>query len=279
MIAKSIFCLFCIVILQCQSKIDESQIIAKVGDAVLTQDMIENQMSLEGVQPDQQSEFVERWIDRELLYLHAKSLGLHRSETLQWELERIEKEFLIQKLLDRTYADEIQISEDEIQAYYDANPELFQVSEDEVRVLHVVTESRDEANLALREIRAGKDFHEVAKERSKGMFASNGGDMGFINSNDVIREISRVIFRLRVNEVSNSIISSKFGFHIVKVIDKRSKGDVKSLPQVRTEIMQRIRVQKERSAYYDLLYRLRDKTKIFFNIPYSETTKTDTVSQ
>ncbi len=266
-------------IIQCSPKFDESEVIAKVGDAVLTQNIIEAQMALEGIQPDQQREFVERWIDRELLYMHSKSLGLHRSETLQWELERVEKEFLIQKLLDRTYAEEIKISEDEILKYYEANPELFQVNDDEVRVLHILTESRDEARLALREIKAGKNFKEVAKERSMGMFARNGGDMGFIKSNDVIPEISREVFRLPLNQVSNNIISSKFGYHIVKVTDKRSEGDVKSLDQVRNEIVQRIRVKKERSVYYDLLYRLRDKTKIYFTIPYAEVAKSDTVSQ
>ncbi len=250
----------------CGPSIDEADVVARVGDAVLTKEMIREFISLEGMMPDQENEFVERWIDRELLYKEAKLLGLHKSDDLKYELHLVEKEFLIQKLLDQSYTEQIKITEDEIEAYYESHKELFQVDEDEVRVLHILTKNRSDAQLALTEINAGKSFEDVATERSQGMFASRGGNTGFFKRDDVISEIATNAFRLRTGRLSN-IFRSSHGYHIIKVIEKRSKNDLKALDQVRDEIIQRLRVQKERTVYYDLLYRLRDKTKVYFNAP------------
>lgn len=262
--------------LQCGPSIDEADVVARVGDAVLTKEMIREYIDFEGMMPDQENEFVERWIDRELLYKEAKLQGLHKSEDLKYELQLVEKEFLIQALLDQAYAENIKITEDEIKVYYESNKELFQVEEDEVRALHILTKNRSDAQLALTEINAGKAFEDVARERSQGMFAARGGDMGFFKKEDVISEISSVAFKLRVDQIS-SIFRSSYGYHIIKVIDIRGKNDLKILDQVRNEVIQRLRVQKERTVYYDLLYRLRDKTKVYFNAPDQESVPEDTL--
>jgi parvulin-like peptidyl-prolyl isomerase len=187
---------------------------------------------------------------------------LHQADDIQESLERLEKELLINKLLERTYNEKIRLSEEEIQSYYDQNITDFQIDADEVRIQHILLSSRADANLALQEINAGNSFESVAKARSIDAFAQQGGEMGFIRSEDVIPEIQRIAFRLSKDQVS-TVIRSSYGYHIIKVLDKRSEGDTKPLTEVRTEIMQRLRVVKEGQVYYDLLYQLQNQNKYY----------------
>ncbi|MBN2029135.1 peptidyl-prolyl cis-trans isomerase [bacterium] len=259
---------FCLGLFACKGENGDNEIIAKVGNVNLSREEMRARMEWEGMRPEQESEFIDRWINRELLSQEAKRLGLDKSESaeLLMELGMVEKEYLIQKLLDKTYAQSIQITEEEIQSYYDKNIDLFCVNEDQVRVMHILTETKEEADLALQEIRAGKPFDQVARERSIGILRERGGDMGFIRREDVINQVERVAFGTKEGGVS-AVFESDYGFHIVKVIKKLSAGEAKDLADVRSEILQQLQVRKERSVYYDLLFRLQNSTEVQINVP------------
>jgi peptidyl-prolyl cis-trans isomerase C len=255
--------------LGCWRTIDENEIVAKVGNMQLTKDVMKQRMSSEGFRPDQKNEFIERWIDRELLYQEAKRLGLGDTEDVRQELEQVKKEYLISKLMGRVFVKEIIISEDEIASYYEDNKDLFKIDEDEVRVFHILAKSKSDADLALKEIHAGKSFETVARERSIGLFKEKGGDIGYIRKSDVIPEIARLAFYLPIGKVSK-VFKSTYGYHIIKVLKKKVKGSIKELPEVRDDILQRIHVDKERSVYYDQLFRLRNKADVFISVPQRE---------
>lgn len=271
-----VWCTVVFILLGCQGRVPEEEIVARVGNAVLSREEMNEGMVWRGMRPEEESEFVERWIDRELLYQEAKRLGLDKTKELEWQLELVKREYLINKLLERTFAKEIQITEEEITVYYEKNKEQFRVDEDEVHALHILVNRQSEARAALQEIRAGRPFKEVAMDRSVGMFQENGGDMGFFKREDVIPEVSRVAFHLAEGRVSSSFRSSH-GYHILKVLKRRSKGDVKDLSEVRDEILQRLRVGKERSVYHDLLIRLQNQTKVYVPVPPVREERGDTL--
>ena len=83
-----------IVVMGCSGGRDDD-VIARVGNKVLAKSEMKKRMEWEGFRPDQDSDFVERWVNRELLYQEAKRLGLDRdSEELKWELELVEKDII-----------------------------------------------------------------------------------------------------------------------------------------------------------------------------------------
>ena len=252
----------------CRSRISEDDTVARVGDQVLSRDMMVKQMAWEGMDPDQEKQFVERWVDRELLYQAAMNQGLTKTEELEFELGLVEKEYQIQKLLERTFADKIKISDEELKQYYDKNMDLFRVEENDVRLYHILVESRQEANVVLQELRTGKQFQDVAKDHSVGIFRERGGDLGYVKREDLIPELANQAFRIQENTIS-SPIKTDHGYHIIKVIKKRSKGDIREFDEVRDEISRRIRVNKERMVYYDFLYNLRDNVNVSVSIESS----------
>ncbi|HDQ46265.1 MAG TPA: hypothetical protein ENN17_12345 [bacterium] len=229
--------------------------------------MIDRRMAVEGYRPEQEGDYVARWVNRELLCQEARRLGFHRAEGLDLELEMIEKEFLIQRLLENTFAERIRITDEEVTAAYEAEKELFVVKADEVRLYHVLTETREEANLAYREIQAGKPFVEVARARSVDIFREQGGDMGYIAQEQVIPEVAQAAFRTPRGGLS-PIFRTSQGYHILRVADRRSKGEIKPLSEVQDEVRRRIRVNKERAVYFDLLYQLQNRSKIYIAETY-----------
>jgi len=261
----------------CRKRLADDQIVARVGDVVLTKDAMKREIGWEGMRPEQENEFVDRWVNRELLFQEAKRLGLDKDAELNWQLELVKKEYLINKLLERTFAKKVKITDDEVKSYYEKHGDLFKVTEDEVRALHILTKTKAEADLALKEIRAGKPFSEVAKEHSIGIFRKKGGDMGFFKRRDVIPEVARFAFRLPEGKVS-PVFHSSYGYHILKVLKRRRKGEIKDLSDVRKEIIQSLRVSKERSVYYDLLFQLQNKTKVYVIAPENSTGQRDTLT-
>ncbi len=259
---------FWVCLFSCKGENGDNEIVAQVGGVGLSREEMRARMEWEGMRSEQESEFVDRWVNRELLFQEAKRLGLDESESedLRMELEMVEKEYLIQRLLDRVYAESIQITDEEIESYYERNIDLFSVDEDQVKAMHILTETKEEADLAYQEILAGKSFDQVAMERSIGVLRERGGDMGFIRREDVINQVERVAFRIGEGEVSQ-VFESDYGFHIVKVIKRLNRGDAKDLVDVQSEILQQLQVRKERTEYYELLSKLQNDTKVTINIP------------
>ena len=67
---------------------DDDTVIARVGGIELGQNDLKKRMTWEGLRSDQRSEFIERWVDRELLFQEAKKQGLDKLEEFRLEMER-----------------------------------------------------------------------------------------------------------------------------------------------------------------------------------------------
>jgi peptidyl-prolyl cis-trans isomerase C len=260
------------VLLFCNPPAQKETVMARVGEAVLTRSYLDERLADEGMRTDQENEFVERWVDRELLYQEAVKLNIGDDKALHWQLDLIEKEYRANALLVKIFAEKIQTTEEDIALYYEKNRELFQTDEDQVHLLDLLTQTREEAVAALSAIQAGRSFEDVAKQYSIGFFRERGGDMGYVKREHLIPELARPAFTLPEGKVSE-IISTASGYHLLKITKKLTKLQVKPLADVRDEILSQIRVNRERVEYQDYLYRLRDRNKVFVAVPPSRDTQ------
>jgi peptidyl-prolyl cis-trans isomerase C len=95
--------------------------------------------------------------------------------------------------------------------------------EQEVRARHILVATENEAHVILAEIRKGTDFAELAKQRSKDPgAAAKGGDLGYFAKQQMVPEFAEVAFKLEKGKVSEPV-KTQFGWHIIKVEDKRGK--------------------------------------------------------
>jgi peptidyl-prolyl cis-trans isomerase C len=95
-------------------------------------------------------------------------------------------------------------------------------TEEEVHARHILVPTEDEAKAVLADLKKGADFAAVAKEKSKDPAAAEGGDLGYFTKDQMVPEFSAVAFRLGKGELSDPV-KSQFGWHIIKVEDKRTK--------------------------------------------------------
>jgi peptidyl-prolyl cis-trans isomerase C len=91
--------------------------------------------------------------------------------------------------------------------------------EQEVHARHILVETEAEAKVIEAELKKGADFAEEAKKKSKDPSAANGGDLGYFTK-EQIPEFAEVAFKLDKGQISDPI-HTQFGWHIIKVEDKR----------------------------------------------------------
>jgi peptidyl-prolyl cis-trans isomerase C len=139
--------------------------------------------------------------------------------------------------------------------YDDATKQM--AGEEEVRARHILVESEDEAKAIRAELEKGADFATLAKEKSKDTgAAAEGGDLGYFTKDQMVPEFANAAFKLDKGAISEPV-KSPFGWHIIKVEDKRVKP-VPEFDKVRTQLETYVM----RKAQADYVAKLRADAKI-----------------
>jgi len=208
-------------------------------------------------------------VDRELLRLRADYPGDRFNEALaQGRLsladlrEKTTALLTIQKLFREQVYPRVAVTEEEIRVYYEAHPGDFQQPE-EVRAAQIVVKTAPEARTIEQQLRAGKDFGEMARKYSLSPDAKAGGDLGFFARGQMPRQFDDVAFRLKVNQIS-SVVSTNYGFHIFRLLAKRPARK-KPLSEVKGQIEQKLVGEKREQAQAEYVKMLRDKAVIKVN--------------
>ncbi len=95
--------------------------------------------------------------------------------------------------------------------------------EEEVRARHILVDSKDKAREIYEKLAHGSDFAQLAKEHSKDPGSKDqGGELGFFGRGQMVPPFEEAAFRLKKGEISEPF-ESQFGWHIVKVDDRRQR--------------------------------------------------------
>jgi peptidyl-prolyl cis-trans isomerase C len=138
--------------------------------------------------------------------------------------------------------------------YDDAAKQI--TSEQEVHARHILVQTEDEAKEVEKELKAGADFAELAKKKSKDPGASDGGDLGFFTKDQMVPEFSKVAFSLQPGQISDPV-KTQFGWHIIKVEEKRDR----KAPDF-NQVKGQIETYVTRKAQADYVANLRENAKI-----------------
>jgi peptidyl-prolyl cis-trans isomerase C len=155
-----------------------------------------------------------------------------------------------------------QITDAKIKERYDELSSKFK-PQDEVRARHILLSSEDEANEIIKQLKGGADFAKLAEEKSKDTgSAKQGGDLGYFTRDAMVKPFADAAFSMSVGEISDKPVKSDFGWHVIKVEDKR-----KSAPPPLAEVHDQIANQLGQEITNNLIKSLEAKAKIEkFNI-------------
>ncbi|OCA86996.1 foldase [Bacillus sp. FJAT-27986] len=130
-------------------------------------------------------------------------------------LDDLKEDIAVNIKIEKLMQEDIEITEDEVKAYYEENKANYDQSE-QVEVSHILVEDEDKAKELLKKIKDGEDFAELAKENSTDTAsAENGGELGYISEGEMVEEFEKAAFALEVDEVSD-VVKSEYGYHIIK---------------------------------------------------------------
>jgi peptidyl-prolyl cis-trans isomerase C len=132
-----------------------------------------------------------------------------------------------------------------------------QGNEQEVRARHILVPTEAEAKTILAEIKKGTDFAEMAKQKSKDPgAAAEGGDLGYFTKDQMVPEFAEQAFKMNKGDVSDPV-KSQFGWHIIKVEDKRTKP-APTFEAVKDQVEQYV----TRRAQAEYITKLRETAKV-----------------
>jgi peptidyl-prolyl cis-trans isomerase SurA len=191
----------------------------------------------------------------------------------------LRKSITLDKLVNKEITSKITVSEAEIKDFYEKNKASFNLPE-AFHVAHILVtpvaepgqtnakaddaktpeEAQQKAARLLTDIQGGADFATVARDFSEDAQSSpNGGDLDFQPIEalaNIDPALAEGVQRLRVGETTRQPIRTRFGFHIVKLVN-RDAGGQKELtdPRVQAQIRQVIFNRKDqtlKSAYSEV---------------------------
>jgi len=89
-----------------------------------------------------------------------------------------------------------------------------------VHAKHILVPTEKEALEVLFDLKQGKDFEQLAKEKSQCPSKKKGGDLGWFARNQMVKEFEQAAFALKPGELSKPV-KTQFGWHVILVVDAK----------------------------------------------------------
>jgi len=198
--------------------------------------------------------------------------------------QNMRNQIITQQVIGREVGQKMNITDDEIQKFYDEHkaqmeqPEQVRLSE-----ILVATDKKDpskdeaaqlqaaqaKAEDLLAQIRNGASFEEVAKKDSDGPSAAQGGELGLFKRGTLAKELEDKTFAMKPGDVSD-VIRTKQGFIVLKVTEHLA-GGIPPLNDVKPKIQDAVYMQRLQPALRQYLTKLREEAFIDVKPGYIDT--------
>jgi peptidyl-prolyl cis-trans isomerase C len=194
-------------------------------------------------------------INNQLVSEQAKKEKLENDPEVKAAVKQAEAKFMRQAWMTKKLR--TAVTDDAVKQRYDQMLREFTPAE-EVHARHILVESEDGAKAVIAELGRGADFAELAKTRSKDPSAAqNGGDLGYFGKGDMVPEFANAAFAMKPGELAKAPVKTQFGWHVIKVEDKRM-----SSPPSFEQAKPGLRDQMAEGTAEKVVGELRDKAKI-----------------
>jgi peptidyl-prolyl cis-trans isomerase C len=252
-----------------------SEIRKKVLENIIDQELLLQESKKSGIKVDDAK------VDKQLADIKKRfpsetefANQLKESKLTEADLRsQIQKGMSVQEFVEKQFISKIKVSDEETKAFYDANQDKFKQSE-EVKASHILivadtkaddakkAEARKKIEDVEKRLKKGEDFAELAKNYSEDPGSKDrGGDLGFFSKGqEMPKSFEDKAFTLKPGEVSG-IVETEFGFHIIKVTDKKPEGK-KTYESVKDNLSKYMKDQKIRKEIDAYLAKVKETSKI-----------------
>lgn len=249
---------------------DKDPLVAKVNGVEIHQSDLaaveEEAGQLPPMSPDAKKDYLVTLLtDMILVSKEAESKKLGDTPAFKAKLEFARKKLLMEQLL-ASAGNEAMTDAAMKKVYDDAIKQMG--TEQEVHARHILIraaagddkaskDAEDKIKAIIVRLKKGEDFAKVAGEATEDPSGkANGGDLGYFSKEQMVPEFAEVAFKLDKGQISDPV-KTQFGWHVIKVEDKRTKAPPK-FEDVKPQIEQYV----QRKAQADLVTSLRAKANI-----------------
>jgi len=208
------------------SAVDPNAVVATINGEDVTEGDLE--LALQGLEqqfaqlsPEQRrAAALSALIEIRLLAGKAEEEGLASGAEFERQMAFLRERALHSAYIEQTIAGGV--TDEEVRARYDQEIASAPTGE-EVRARHIIVETEEEAQALIEQLDGGADFEELARENSTDGAAAQGGDLGYFGQGQMVPEFEQAAFAMDAGEYSAEPIQTQFGWHVIKVEDKRQQ--------------------------------------------------------
>ncbi|HEC91154.1 MAG TPA: peptidylprolyl isomerase [Alphaproteobacteria bacterium] len=193
-------------------------------------------------------------IDSKIMAAEARKQGIADDPAFKRRMAIITEQVLERALLTRHL--ERTLTDDMLKKSYDDMVKNMG-DKKEIRARHILLKTKKEALAVIAELNKGADFAELAKKKSIGPSKKSGGDLGYFGEGQMVPAFFKAAFALDVGAVTKAPVKTRFGWHVIKLEDKR---DVK--PPTFEEVRDRLGAEISRKIGGEYIESLRKKAKV-----------------
>lgn len=130
-------------------------------------------------------------------------------------------------------------SEEKIQDFYAKYVENFKTFK-EFNASHILVKEEDEALQIIEKIKIKSEFSKLAKSYSIGPSKTNGGNLGWFRSGQMVEKFEEAVLKLKKGKITKKPVKTKFGYHIIMLNDIRD-AQPKKINDIKQQIVKRIK--------------------------------------
>lgn len=237
----------------------QSTVIAKVGELEITaQELTIAEADLKEQfaqvpEEKRRSAILSALIDIKLLANKASAAGLEEDDLFKSQMSFVGSRALHNLYFQKNVVEAI--SDSEVKERFEKELAAMP-AEEEIKARHILVKTEEEAVAVIAELDAGKDFVELAKEKSTGPSGPQGGDLGYFGKGQMVPEFQDAAFALEKGKYTKTPVKTQFGFHVILKEDEREKP----LPEF-DDVKDQIRQVVLREKYFDLIKASRTEIK------------------
>ncbi|KPJ50464.1 hypothetical protein AMJ40_02910 [candidate division TA06 bacterium DG_26] len=252
-VAISIFAIVC----ACAK--EKPVIVARVGSLEVTMDELQKRVGTREFSDEAQELKIKKGalesiVENKLLVLEGKDRGYEKEEEFAKKVEEWTKDAAIRHMYTKLIVEQVTVTDEEVK-------EAWNRLGQELRVRIIVSDTREEAEGILEELKAGGQFAKIAEERSvHKSTAAKGGDTGYIKWDNYGPELGEVLLALSPGEISD-VVEMRGQYYIAKLEDRRTVVQ-RAFQDEEERLREQVTMMKRGKLAEDFVNELKEKANV-----------------
>jgi len=199
-------------------------VVATVNDVPITKDMLELHIQRRAgpraarLSEDDRETLLLELVEMELIAQDARDHGMDNHRRVKAQVENMQRAVLAHERIEHLHREPF--DDEMLQALY--GERFADRPHREYRIRQILLESEEDAEAILAELSDGGDFAELAQRYSAGPGASDGGDPGWMASDQMAEAVAERVMQLSPGEYSDEPVETSHGWYVVKLQNVRT---------------------------------------------------------